>query len=206
MGRVPRNARCPAAARVLPLALMTSTLLVACGAPPEPALTAPPGVPGFPSLSGSAYPISPTGLPTGPVATYPTAGLPAYPTPTYPAYPTATSTTTPPATATTTPPPSAPKCTSGPTAAQMIAAVKQRPGIPADAELKVIDGPYCAGTWQFTVVEVAAADAEDQVEPLSVVSNGAPAAVKVIEAGADVCSLKVRSEAPPGIRVRACGS
>jgi hypothetical protein len=202
-----RNVRRFAATRILVVVgvLTALTLLGACGEPPQPPLTAPPEAPGGGSASASANPsailptMPPNTLPTGGVLpTYPTAGLPTYPT----------STTTPPPTTTspTTPGPSpAAKCTSGPTAAQVIAVVKERPGIP-EAELKVIDGPFCSGTWQFSIVEIAAADAEDEYEPLQVVSNGTPASLKVIEAGTDVCSLKVQNEAPPGIRVRACGA
>jgi hypothetical protein len=214
-GRVFRNVRCLAATGMLPVAglLAALTLLGACGEPPQPSLTAPPRPPGSGSVSASGYP---SGIvPTMP-ATVPTTGLPAYPTAgmptTYPAYPTyptyPTSTTTPPATATSptrTGPPPAPKCTKGPSAQQVLAAVKNRPGVPT-ADLKIIAGPYCAGTWQFSTVEIAAADAEDKYEPLQVVSNGKPETLKVIEAGTDVCSVKIQNEAPPGIRVRACGA
>lgn len=202
-GRVSHDARRRAATRLLPVAgvLTALTLLAACGEPPQPALTAPPEAPGTASVSASAYPPVgfPTTLPTAPVPTYPTAGLPTYPT----------ATTTPPTTATTTTPPGpspAAKCTSGPTAQQVLTVVKNRPGIPEGADLKVIDGPFCAGSWQFSVLEIAAADAEDEYEPLLVVSKGAPATLKVIEAGADVCSVKIQTETPPGIRVRACGA
>lgn len=202
-GRVLHHARRCAATRVLPVAgvLTALTLLAACGEPPQPSLTAPPEAPGTVSMpAASGYPpvgIA-TALPTAPVPTYPTAGLPTYPT----------ATTTPPTTATTTPPgPSpAPRCTSGPTAQQVLAVVKNRPGIPEAADLKVIDGPFCAGSWQFSVLEIAATDAEDEYEPLLVVSKGAPATLKVIEAGADVCSVKIQNETPAGIRVRACGA
>jgi hypothetical protein len=66
--------------------------------------------------------------------------------------------------------------------------VKGKPGIP-DSELAVHAGPYCSGSWQFTELELA----------------GKPAALTVVEAGADVCSDRVQHDAPPGIRVRACG-
>lgn len=194
-----------AATRVLPVVGVLTAVIVlgACGEPPQPPLTAPPEAPGNGSASVSAYP---SGLLPAMPTTLPTAGLPTYPTPGLPTYPRPT--TTPPATTTspTTPGTSpAARCTSGPTAQQVIAEVKKRPGIP-DAELKVIDGPFCSGTWQFSIVEIAAADAEDKYEPLQVVSNGAAASLKVIEAGTDVCSVKVQNEAPPGIRVRACGA
>jgi hypothetical protein len=180
------------------------TMLAACGEPPTPSLTAPPEAPGGGSASASAYPsglvpIVPTTLPTATVPTYPTAPVPTYPVAT---------TTRPPTTTTTSPrtpgPPPAPKCTNGPTGQQVLAVVKDRPGIP-DNELKVIEGPFCAGEWQFAVVEIVPGASEEKVEPLLVVTNGKPATLKVIEAGTDVCSVKVRNEAPTGIRVRACG-
>jgi hypothetical protein len=143
-------------------------------------------------------------LPTVP----PTAGQPTYPPPTYPTYPAYPTYTTPP-TVTTPPttagPSPAPRCGSTPTRAQVLAAVKGRPGVPT-ADLKVTDGPFCSGTWQFTIVQIAEADANSSDEPLLVVSNGRLATLKVIEAGTDVCSVKVREEAPAGIRVRACGA
>lgn len=127
----------------------------------------------------------------------PVAPLPTYPTLPPPAPRPAT---TP---ATTGPKPAA-KCTSGPTGAQVLAVVRGKPGIP-DSELDVHAGPYCSGSWQFTELELAG-KTEDQVEPLLVVTTGKPAALTLVEAGADVCSDRVQRDAPPGIRVRACGS
>jgi len=183
-------------ARLIPVA-GAAVLLAACGAPPEPLPTAPPEVYGTgPAPSGSAaYPSA--GAPTMPL---PTAGYPTYGVPTLPTYP-------PPTTASPTPtgPPPAPRCTSGPTAAQVIAAVKAKGAIPATQRPEVKQGPYCARSWQFTVIgEVG--KTLDQVDPLLVVTTGKPASLKVEEAGADVCSDHVQSAAPTGIRVLACGS
>lgn len=190
------------------LAALTLTLLAACGEPPAPPLTAPPEEPGNGSAPASALPPSgvmpglPPTMPPVVPTTYPPAG-PVYPT--YPAFPTYPAATTPPTTTSPTPAPSpAPRCGSGPTKEQVLTAVKGRPGVPA-ADLKVIDGPFCSGTWQFTVVQIAQADA-DSAEPLLVVTKGKPPTIQVIEAGTDVCSVKVRNEAPTGIRVWACGA
>jgi hypothetical protein len=101
-----------------------------------------------------------------------------------------------------TPSPAA-KCTSGPTGAQVLAVIKGKPGIPNET-LEVHAGPYCSGSWQFTELEIAGKNA-DQVEPLLVVTTGKPTALTLVEAGADVCSDRVQHDAPPGIRVRACG-
>jgi hypothetical protein len=145
-----------------------------------------------------------------PIPTVPTV-VPTYtgvvPTTTY--TPPTTRTTTPATTPTTTratPGPSAaPKCTSGPTAAQVIAVVEGTAGIP-DEPLKVVQGPFCSGQWQFSVMQIAENDAEDSDEELSVVTTGRPTALTLIEAGTDVCSVKVQNDAPAGIRVRACGA
>jgi hypothetical protein len=206
--RVLRIARHRKAAPLLAAGLVALTLLAACGEPPAPPLTAPPEAPGNGSAVASGPPPSGVvpGMPTAP----PTLGVTTYPTvapyPTNPIYPTTTAPTTPVTTSPTTPAASpAPRCGSGPTKEQVLAVVKGRPGVPA-ADLKVIDGPFCSKTWQFTIVQIATADANSPAEPLLVVTNGKPATLKVIEAGTDVCSVKVRSEAPAGIRVWACGA
>jgi len=186
-------------------------VLAACGQPPQPSPTGPP--PDFHNPSSAPSGPGAGGMPSGLLpGTYPTAGgypttgayptYPGYPTypvyPTYPGYPRAT----PSASATPSAPPAAPRCTKGPTGAQILAVIKDRPGIPANAHLVVKAGPYCAGTWQFTALGEAGTD----VDPLQVVTNGEPAALKLVEAGADVCSDHVHHAAPAGIRVWACGS
>lgn len=183
------------------------TVLAACGKPPAPPLTAPSFGPGSPPAPGSAYPL-PSGLTApGPV---PTGGFPPATLPTVPYVPPATlpqvtTTTTPPSTTrpTSTVPP-APRCGSGPSAAQMLAVLEGMSGMP-DRELAVAEGPFCSGSWQFAVVQIAGEDPKN-AERLFVVTTGTPTALKVIEAGTDVCSVDVQSKAPAGIRVRACGA
>jgi hypothetical protein len=193
------------AARLLPVA-GALVLLAGCGEPPRPLPTAPPETFTDPPSASPSFTLPPT-FPTAgmPTAGVPTAGLPAYPTyPAYPGYPVRTippPVTKRPAAPPTSGPPPAPKCRNGPTGAQVIAVVRNSPGIPKGISLTVSDGPYCASSWQFT--KVATGADEDQ---LMVVTNGPPAALKLVEAGQDVCSDKVESTAPPGIRVRACGS
>jgi hypothetical protein len=183
--------------------------LTGCGAPPEPLPTAPPepagsgSVPpsGFPS--GGAYPSGglPTvpagGLPTQP---YPTGGVPTYPVPTV----TLPTTTRPTTTPTRSLPPGAPRCESGPSRPQVLAVIKDNPIIPPDKQPVVTAGPYCSGSWQFTVVGSAVADPEGD-EPLLVVTTGRPDALTLVVAGTDVCTDRVEDDAPAGIRVRACG-
>ena len=179
--------------RALVIRLLAAVvLLAACGAPPEPLPTAPP-----PATASAGPPsIVPSALPSAYPAPTGTAGVPTYPAATLPAV-------TPP---TTSPAPSpAPSCAHGPTAAQVIAVVRTRPGIPTGPRLDAKQGPFCAGTWQFTVLGEAGKTL-DQVDPLLVVTTGRPAALTVVEAGADVCSSHVESAAPTGIRVLACGS
>jgi hypothetical protein len=178
-------------------------VLAACGAPPEPLPTAPPESPTssgtFPSSGAVPGRSLPGGLPGGLPTAYPAPTLPPATLP--PTLPTATlPTTTPPSP---TPSPAA-RCTGGPTKQQVLGVINGKPGIPTQ-NLKVTDGPYCARTWQFTIVGIAGAD-PDQVEPLLVVTRGRPAALTLVEAGTDVCTDKVQDDAPPGIRVRACGA
>ena len=178
--------------------VVVAAALTGCGSPPQPLPTAPPEAHGDPSASGSiapplaTTPAVPGQLPPAPVVTPPT-----YPPLTYP-----TPTPTPTTPASPTPSPAG-LCKNGPTGAQVLAAVKGRAGIP-DAELDVHAGPYCSGSWQFTELEIAGKD-DDEVEPLLVVTRGKPSALTVVETGADVCSDQVQDDAPPGIRVRACG-
>lgn len=185
------------------------TLLAACGKPPAPPPSGPPIATGGVSASSSAYPV-PSAFTGG--APLPTNGLPPVTLPTLPTVPYVPPATVPPIVPTTTPPgftpptptvSAAPKCRSGPTAAQMLAVLQGLPGIPEE-ELKVAEGPFCSGAWQFATVQIAGQDPKE-AEQLFVVTTGTPTALKVIEAGTDVCSVEVQAQAPPGIRVRACG-
>ena len=173
-------------------------LLSGCGAPPQPLPTGPP------ERYGTATPAPASGYPTTaglPPATY---ALPSYPVAPPVTRPPATFPPTTPTTPATTGPAPAPRCTDGPTPAQVLAVVRTQPGIPSGVALDVKDGPYCAGGWQFTVVGEYGKTL-DQVDPLLVVTTGQPDALRVVEAGQDVCSDRVQTSAPPGIRVLACG-
>ena len=185
---------------------MVATALVSCGAPPEPLPTAPPEARRSDSLAPSGVPpaaSAPTaGLPTGyPGVGLPTGGLPGYPAPTYP---------TPPAPPATTPwptrslPPPAPVCGTAPTKRQMLDLIKGKPGIP-NQPLEVRFGPYCAGSWQLAIVGIVGKTA-DKAEELLVVTTGRAASPQLVEVGADVCTDRIERDAPPGIRVLACGS
>lgn len=180
-------------------------LLAACGRPPDPPLSGPPEALGS---AGSASPqpsgfVAPVPVPTGglPPGTLPT--LPYVPPATLPPV-TTTPTTTPPTTTPTSTVSPAPRCRSGPTTTQVLAVLKGLPGIP-EQELAVAEGPFCSGSWQFATVQIAGEDPK-AAEQIFVVTTGAPTALKVIEAGTDVCSVEVQTKAPAGIRVRACGA
>jgi hypothetical protein len=185
--------------------------LAGCGKPPQPLPTAPPQ--GTATSSESAGPsfAAPGALPSGPVVPTVPGGpivpvVPVVPTtlppggriPTYPPVTTTAPTTVP----TPTPSPAA-KCTHGPSKAQVLAVVEGKPGIP-DEDLDVNSGPFCSGDWQFTELGIKGKD-DDEVDPLLVVTKGKPSSLTLVEAGADVCSDRVQKDAPPRIRVRACG-
>lgn len=189
--------------RLVPLGVLPGALLVllsACGTPPTPPRDSPP-LAGPSAAPLSLDPSAPGLQPTPPTA--PTFGT--YPT--YPTYAAPTYTTTEPATTVSpTPTPShASRCTGSPTGAQILAVVKTegKEGIPKKT-LKVDDGPFCSGTWSFTTVEVAG-ESTDEVEPLMVVATGKDATLHLVGAGSDVCTDQVQTDAPPGIRVLACG-
>jgi hypothetical protein len=201
--------------RLIPLGVLVGalTLLSACGTPPQPPLKSPP------LASPSAAPLSlpPSALPglppatTGPTpATTPTLGAyptyPAYtfPTYTYPGY-TYPPYTPPATTASPSPTPShAARCTGSPTGAQILAMIKDMNGIPK-VKLQVDSGPYCSGDWSFTMVKVAGSN-DDQLEPLAVVATGKDTTLTPVAVGSYVCTNRVLTTAPPGIRVLACGS
>ncbi|GIM88592.1 hypothetical protein [Paractinoplanes toevensis] len=179
-------------------------LLSACGAPPKPPLKSPPLY-----VSPSAAPISlnPSALGV-PGATFPTptaaAPGPAYPTYTYPTAVTTTVTQAPDTVPATPTPSHAAACTGSPTDAQLLTLIKGQPGIP-NKTLQVDDGPYCSGEWSFSTVEITGASA-DQLEPLMVVTTGRDTTLALVAAGSEVCTNRVLTSAPPGIRVLACGS
>jgi hypothetical protein len=189
--------------RVIPLAVGVLLLIAACGSPPEALPTAPPippaGSPGSLPASG----LAPPPLITTPPAVTPTGAIPpGLPTglPTY-TYPTRTPATTSTTTTTTSPTPTpsyAPRCTGQPTGVQIVTLAKKSPAVP-EQNVTVLDGPYCGGTWSFTVIGMTGA------EPLSVVTTGSGTTLTLVTVGTDVCNPTVRTQAPAGIRALACG-
>jgi hypothetical protein len=180
----------------LAAAALCTAVLAGCGSPPQPLPTSAPQIPSSVEPSSALPPLG--ALPVVPTTVPPVATVPPYPT-----YPTLTTPTTVPTTATTPPPAPAALCTGGPSKAQILAVVAGKPGIPDD-QLEVSSGPFCSGGWQFAELRIKGKD-DDEEDPLLVVTKGKPASLTLLEAGGDVCSDTVQSDAPPGIRVRACG-
>jgi hypothetical protein len=84
-------------------------------------------------------------------------------------------------------------CAGRPTADRVLALLKTKGMLAGTAGVTVQVGPLCAGTWQYTVLTLSGR------EPLQVVTQGAPDALRLVAAGTDVCSATVRTQAPPGI-------
>src|SRR5688572_13050524 len=68
-------------------------------------------------------------------------------------------------------------CNGRPSASQVIAAVRPKLSLAANVQITVITQPTCAGKWQYTVLSVPSH------EPVHVVTNGEPDALKVVAAG-----------------------
>lgn len=92
-------------------------------------------------------------------------------------------------------------CQGDPAASDVIAVLRQTGDlVPAAGSARVTSGPFCAGTWQLSLVAVPAA------EQLFVVTSGPPESLRLITAGTNVCSARVRGAAPSAIRAVACGT
>lgn len=161
------------AARAAAAAFAVAVLAAGCGVPPE--LRDPPG-----SVVPSPKTASPTPSPP-PVA----ADLPPIATPSAtPSFAEA----------------AAVRCNGQPSAAQVMTLLRNKSGIlPRSLRATVRSGfPVCAGTWQYTEIEVTDRD------PLLVVTRGAPGSLTLVAAGTNVCNIPVRAGAPAGIRKVAC--
>ena len=85
-------------------------------------------------------------------------------------------------------------CNGKPTGEQVLSLLRRQGVVGAQANARVTNGPLCAGTWQYTVVAMA------DVEPIDVVTRGAPNSLTLVTAGTNPCTARVRAEAPQGIR------
>lgn len=85
-------------------------------------------------------------------------------------------------------------CLGAPSGEQVIAAVRNKTKLlPKTGTIGVPTGPLCSGTWQYTILQAPDKD------PLLVVTKGAPAALTIVTAGSDVCTITVRTQAPAGL-------
>ena len=85
-------------------------------------------------------------------------------------------------------------CLGRPSGDQVIAMLRATTKLlPRTGTIAVPTGPLCAGNWQYTILTVTGKD------PLQVVTQGAPKAMKLVTAGTNVCSVDVRTHAPVGI-------
>ena len=89
-------------------------------------------------------------------------------------------------------------CGGDPGGPEVLAVLRRAGLITRSTGARVVTGPMCAGTWQWTVVRMPNAD------PLQVVTRGAPGSLRLVTAGTDVCSIPVRTGVPAGIRAAAC--
>jgi hypothetical protein len=91
-------------------------------------------------------------------------------------------------------------CAGYPSRAQVLTLLTGSAGLIPQGTGTVKVGPLCAGTWQYTTVEVPNRDM------LEVITKGAPNALVLVTAGTNVCNIPVRTSAPIGIRTVACES
>jgi hypothetical protein len=89
-------------------------------------------------------------------------------------------------------------CNGHPTATQVITVVRQKSGLRlGTTTITARTGPLCAGTWQYTLLTVTGQ------EPLAVVTTSNADSLTLVTAGTNVCSIPVRTGAPPGILIAA---
>ncbi|MFC6019019.1 hypothetical protein ACFP2T_22765 [Plantactinospora solaniradicis] len=119
------------------------------------------------------------------------------PSPTVTATPTPVPTPTPP-TASPTSASGLVPCAGNPSQAQVTALLRRSANLPRSARVSYQVGPLCAANWQFSVVTVAGR------EPLQAVTTGPGNALRLVTAGTEVCTVRVRTEAPTAIRTAAC--
>jgi hypothetical protein len=163
--------------RIPPLAAVAGLLLVAaaCGAPPGLADRV---------RSPSASPAPSRASPTAPPLVVAT---PAMPTGAPPAAEPSGFAESP-----------AVACAGRPGTSAVLAVLRRARLLSSSATATVSTGPMCAGTWQWSVVQVPGR------EPLQVVTKDTPDGLSLVTAGTDVCSIPVRTGAPAGIRAAAC--
>jgi hypothetical protein len=116
---------------------------------------------------------------------------------------TATATPTPTPTPMTTPSPSPTDsgltpCGNDPSQAQVTSLLRRTANLPRNARVTFQVGPLCAEDWQYSVVVVP------DREPLQAVTTGPANALRLVTAGTEVCTIRIRAEAPTAVRTAAC--
>ncbi|MDG4774224.1 hypothetical protein [Solwaraspora sp. WMMD792] len=180
-----RSRRAGCGLLLISAALLGVSMVAGCGRPP-----------GIGAPTADAVP-APTGMPspTAPPSTAPSGT--STPTPSNPPPVTPSSS----ASADGFPVAVAVDCAGRPSAAQVVALLRRTDGLlPPGAQVSVPVAPRCAGSWQYTVVQIPSR------EPLQVVTEGSPTLFTLVTAGTDVCVIPVRVGAPAGIRTLACES
>jgi hypothetical protein len=85
-------------------------------------------------------------------------------------------------------------CRGQPSSGQVISALRRdRNILPQGVTPRVLTGPLCAGSWQYTIIDVPDHD------PLQVVTRGGASSLTVVIAGTYVCTPEVTGAAPSGI-------
>lgn len=135
--------------------------------------------------------------PAPPVTSRPALVTPAAPTAVAPVTPSPGATPTLSPTPSPTPGLVAVACAGRPTADRVVGLLRGRV-LPRGVSVRATQGPLCAAGWQYTVLAVTGH------EELQVVTRTDSAALRLVTAGTDVCSIEVRTVAPPGIRTLAC--
>jgi hypothetical protein len=88
-------------------------------------------------------------------------------------------------------------CDGNPGEDEVLAVLREADLLDADVEVSLLEGPLCAGDWQYAVVSVPDRD------PLQVITSGPPDELTLVTAGTEVCTVEVRVHAPRGIRAAA---
>jgi hypothetical protein len=88
-------------------------------------------------------------------------------------------------------------CDGSPGEDEVLAVLREADLLDADVEASLLQGPLCAGEWQYAVVSVPDRD------PLQVITSGPPDELALVTAGTEVCTVEVRVHAPRGIRAAA---
>lgn len=137
-------------------------------------------------LAGCGRPPEPPDSPVPPASASPPSGAPTAPSPIVPGSPRSPGATFGAEVAV--------GCGGQPDVGAVLAVLRDADELAPETNAEVIEGPLCAGSWQYAVVSVP------DLDPLLVLTRGPPDALELVTAGTEVCSPEVEVTAPPGIR------